>query len=121
MLLISALIATWLVGLHAPRVLVWIIATTVGVNLTLRSRRAARHIIFNAHRELNFYCKPSPHERRLVRASLRLAIDQTELRGLFPTTMARSEAIADWWELRNTRRQVTYRTSNKPADLGGAG
>lgn len=97
MLLIIALIAVCLFGLHAPRILVAALAMVLAVNLALGSRRAGRRMLVAATPELDFDRKPSRTQRRQMRKGLRLALDQTEFRSLFPTTMTRSDAVADWW------------------------
>ena len=99
MMLLLALIASALLFRHAPRFLVDVIATVIGVTLVIRSRRLARRLIKagDEHRTvLNFDCKPSRAERRLMRNSLRFALHQTELMSLLPRTTVRAATIAAW-------------------------
>ncbi len=95
MALISLLTAAWLVGRYVPTIMVAIIATLIGVNLVARARPVERRVILAARSDLNFNRRPTRAERRMVRKGLRLALDQTEFRSLFPATMTRAQAIAD--------------------------
>lgn len=105
MLLIIALTSAWLLGRYGPRMLVAIIATIVGLNLVLRARRVERRMILAARRDLNFDYRPTRAERRLMLAGLRLALDQAQIRSLFPSMMARAQSIAAWWGYRATPRR----------------
>lgn len=97
MLLIIALTSAWLLGRYVSGILVAMIATSVGVNLALRARRVERRIILAARHDLNFDARPTRAERRIMRAGLRLALDQAPIRSLFPSTMTRAQSIAAWW------------------------
>jgi len=79
------------------RLLVAAIATLLGLSLIIRSRRVARDLLAgaNENRNLNYDRKPSRAERRAMGRGLKLALDQTELRSLFPATMARADTWAD--------------------------
>lgn len=78
------------------RLLVAAIATLLGAALVIRSRRIARHILSRGIGQPNSRSdrKLSRAERRLLKQGLKLALDHTELRSLFPQSMARAETWA---------------------------
>lgn len=79
--------------LIAPRLLVALLAILVGATLSAQSRRVAGRLLADSsiRHDLNYDRRPSRTERRLMRKSLRLALDQTELRSLFPSITACAE------------------------------
>ncbi|MDK2766632.1 MAG: hypothetical protein KYX69_02820 [Sphingomonas sp.] len=95
---LTIMIAAWEGCTVIARLTVDLIATAMGIVLTLRAARIRRRII--AMRSgaqatiLDFDRRPSRAQRRSMAAGLKLAIRQTELRSLFPATMERSERIA---------------------------
>lgn len=78
-----------------PRLLVAAIASLIAAALYVRSRRISRDLLGAAGScdALDFDRKPSRAARRAMKRSLRFAIAQTELRSLFPMTVARAECI----------------------------
>jgi len=79
-------LARWL-----PPMLVAVTATFIAVMLAMKAHRLTRAMLANRPCDLDYDRKPSRAQRRLMRASLRVALKQTELRSLFPTTVARAE------------------------------
>lgn len=82
--------------LIAPRLLVALLAILFGATSFARSRQVAGRLLADnrIRHDLNYDRRPSRAERRLMRKSLRLALDQTELRSLFPSITARVEQWA---------------------------
>ncbi|MEO9131302.1 MAG: hypothetical protein ABI240_08850 [Sphingomonas sp.] len=98
MLLAFALILISLTLTIAPRLLVRIIATMIGIALVRRSRRLEQALLRTSadHRlQLDYDRPPSRPARRLMRAHLRLAIRQTELASLLPGVMEQVRSLAD--------------------------
>ena len=71
-----------------PRILVALIAALIAVMLAQKARRLTRTMLANSMRHLDHVDKASRAERRLMRASLQVALNQTELRSLFPTLVS---------------------------------
>ncbi|MDY7524629.1 hypothetical protein [Sphingomonas sp. 10B4] len=88
MILNITYVAAFAAVLIAPRMLVALLAILIAATLVCRSRRIALLLLADSsiRSDLNYDRKPSRAERRLMRKSLRLALDQTELRSLFPST-----------------------------------
>ncbi|WP_439570691.1 hypothetical protein [Sphingomonas sp.] len=97
MITIIALSAAILAIPLMARLLVAAIATLLGAALVIRSRRNAGDILSRGIGQRNSRCdrKPSRAERRLLKQGLKLALDQAELKSLFPTTVARAETWAN--------------------------
>ncbi len=76
-----------------PRILVALVAAFIAVLLAKKARRLAQTMLAHPPCHLDYDEKPSPAQRRLMRASLRVALDQTELRSLFPTLVSRADYI----------------------------
>ncbi|MES2337652.1 MAG: hypothetical protein V4537_06115 [Pseudomonadota bacterium] len=76
-----------------PRLLVAAIVLIFAITLSWRVKRATRALLHNSHRDPNNDRKPTRAQRRLMRASLRLALHRTELRSLFPGVVAQADAI----------------------------
>ncbi|RSY81998.1 hypothetical protein DAH66_14100 [Sphingomonas koreensis] len=97
MIAITVIAATMFALPLMSRRLVAAIATIFAVALVIRSRLVAAELIVRTdeHRKLDYDRKPSRSERRAMRRGLKLALDQAELRSLFPATMARAETWAE--------------------------
>ncbi|MDX5985052.1 hypothetical protein [Sphingomonas echinoides] len=76
-------LARWL-----PPMLVAVTATFIAVMLARKAQRLTRAMLAGRPCDLDYDRKPTRAQRRLIRASLRVALQQTELRSLFPSTMA---------------------------------
>ncbi|QDZ06928.1 hypothetical protein FPZ24_05060 [Sphingomonas panacisoli] len=74
-----------------PRMLVAVAATFIAVMLAKKAQRLTRAMLANRPCDLDYDRKPSRAQRRQMRASLRVALKQTDLRSLFPTTVAGAE------------------------------
>ncbi|WP_137787743.1 hypothetical protein [Sphingomonas sp. 3P27F8] len=74
-----------------PRVLVACAAALVAAILAVKARGLTRLILVHSPRDLDYDRKPSRAQRRVMRASLQVALDQTELRSLFPTLVGRAD------------------------------
>lgn len=73
----------------APRLLVLLLAMLMAASLSARLRRTTCRLADGSIRHgLNYDRRTSRAERRLIRKSLCLALDQVELRSLFPSTVA---------------------------------
>ena len=84
--------------IYVPRLMVGLIATVLAIYLMRRSRILGAALIRAgaAHRDRPDYDrKPSRPERRLMRAHLKLALDQAELASVLPAIMMRARAIVD--------------------------
>lgn len=71
-----------------------IMAMTIGIVLALRVRHLEPIIVAMRDERSAFDRKPTRAERRVIAASLRLAMTRTELRSLFPIVADRAEKIA---------------------------
>lgn len=85
-----AVLAAILVG---PRLLVGLLAILIGASLFARSRSVTHCLLANGsnRQNLKYDRRPTRAERRLMKKSLRLALDQIELRSVFPTITASVE------------------------------
>lgn len=74
----------------APRLLVLLLAMLMAASLSARLRRTTCRLLADGsiRHGLNYDRRTSRAERRLIRKSLCLALDQVELRSLFPSTVA---------------------------------
>jgi hypothetical protein len=95
MLLIIIGIVAWPILAHAARLSVAAIAISYGVVLAVKIRSTERVILAFApagDRTLaDFDRKPTRHQRRAMRANLKLALRQTEFRSLFPNIAQRTQ------------------------------
>lgn len=101
---IFVLLAGYLIMIVAPRLLAQFIAIVVGVTVVARSRQNARRLFqIGIHRcSLSARDRRSDrNERKLMAASLNLAIDHAVLMSLLPTTMLLATRIVDFWEHRD--------------------
>lgn len=80
------------VARYAPALAVALVASAIAMMLAAKARKTTRQILDMRSRELELGRKSTRAERRLMRASLRTALDQTELRSLFPALMSRVDA-----------------------------
>ena len=74
--------------------LVVIMAMTIGIVLALRVRRLEPVIFAMRDERSAFDRKSTRAERRAMAASLRLALDRADLRGLFPIVADRAAQIS---------------------------
>jgi 4-hydroxybenzoate polyprenyltransferase len=79
-------LARWL-----PPMLVAVTATFIAVMLARKAQRLTRAMLANRPCDLDYDRKSNRAQRRQMRASLRIALKQTELKSLFPTTVASAE------------------------------
>ena len=91
---ILALVLTYVCAIWLPRLLVGGMALIVAITLSLHVKRTTPLLLQDAPRDLDYNRKPTRAQRRLMRASLRLAIRQTELRSLFPSVVAQADAMS---------------------------
>lgn len=77
-----------------PRLVVGLIALIIAIGLSRRVARTTRQLLELRRADLDYDRRPTRAQRRLMRASLRLALHQTELRSLFPALMAWVDARA---------------------------
>jgi len=93
MIVVLATGVLYLSAIWIPRILVALVAAFIAVMLAKKARRLAQSMLAHPLRHLDYDEKPSRTQRRLMRASLRVALDQTELRSLFPTVVSRADYI----------------------------
>jgi hypothetical protein len=96
-IIIIALIAVYVSTIWLPRLLVAAVALLLALEISRRVARKTHLLLQDPWRDLDYDRKSTHAERRLMRASLRLAIQQTELRSLFPSVAARADAMASQW------------------------
>ncbi len=77
-----------------PRLVVGSIALIFAICLSRRVARTTRQLLELRRADLEHDRRPTRAQRRLMRASLQLALHQTELRSLFPALMACVDARA---------------------------
>ncbi len=92
LVVIFVVVSGYVCSIWLPRLLVAAIVLTFAITLSWRVKRAARALLHNSHRDPNNDRKPTRAQRRSMRASLRLALHQTELRSLFPSVVSQADA-----------------------------
>ena len=92
-IIILVLVLMYVCAIWLPRLLVGGVALIFTITLSLRVKRTTRLLLQDVPRDLDYDRKPTRAQRRLMRASLRLAIRQTELRSLLPGVVTQADAI----------------------------
>lgn len=80
---------------YGSPLLVWPVAMALGMALARRSRRIGEQLVRARDVSGGFDRRPTRAERRLMRAHLKLAIEQTALGSLLPGVMVRANALTD--------------------------
>lgn len=93
MMSIAICLAALMAVVVIPRLLVLMLVTLMAAHLFARSRHVTQRLLADRsiREDLNYDRKPSWTERRLMRQGLHLALEQTELRSLFPSTVSSVE------------------------------
>lgn len=95
MLMLTLLLFAGYVGIiWLPRLVVAAVVVIIAVRLLLSASRRTRLLLEHRQIGLDYDRKPTRAQRRQMRASLQLALHQTELRSLFPALMAWVDARA---------------------------
>ncbi|AXJ96335.1 MULTISPECIES: hypothetical protein [unclassified Sphingomonas] len=98
-IMLTITVLGWHAANAAARLLVEAIATVVGIALFAKAAGIHRRMLAMRGQcgGLDRDARPSRSERRLMAASLELAIRQTELRSLFPQVGLRCERLVSVW------------------------
>ena len=96
MMSIAMCLAALLAVAVIPRLLVLMFVKFMTQHLFVRSRHVTHRLLADRsiRQDPTYDRRPSRAERRLMRRSLHIALDQTELRSLFPSTVASVERWA---------------------------
>lgn len=94
-ILLTISVLAWHGSVAIARLAVDAIATVVGLALFARAAHVSSHILAmrNRHGAVDFDRRLGRSDRRLIAAGLKLAIQQTEFRSLFPQTASRCERL----------------------------
>jgi hypothetical protein len=94
LILVLFLCAGYVFAVWLPRLAVASIASILAAMLAGQFARTTRLFLQHSHRDLDYDRRPARAQRRAMRASLRLALNRTELRSLLPCVVARVDGRA---------------------------
>ena len=93
MIVVLAIGLLYVCAIWIPRILVALVAAFIAVLLAKKACRLAQSMLAHPPCHLDYDEKPSRAQQHLMRVSLRVALDQIELRSLFPTVVSRADYI----------------------------